>query len=175
MQMFCRQVWPLLRERRPKLKLQIVGANPSKNILMLGELPGVTETGSVPDVRPFVVCSALTVAPLNIARGTQNKILESLSMGIPVVSSPEAAKGIDAIPGQHLLVAASPEEYRDAILALLSNPGERERLSNAGRRRILTNHDWANSMHVFDSLLERCLALAGQKTRVGGGPVSVGG
>ena len=71
---FCANTWPLLRQRRPALRLLIVGADPTAAVLRLGDLPGVTVTGSVPDVRPYVRQSAVMVAPLNIARGTQNKI-----------------------------------------------------------------------------------------------------
>ncbi len=78
---FCAEVWPLLRQKRPAMKLLIVGADPSPAMRRLGDLPGVTVTGSVPDVRPFIRKSALMVAPLAIARGTQNKILEAMAMG----------------------------------------------------------------------------------------------
>jgi glycosyltransferase involved in cell wall biosynthesis len=74
-----------------------VGADPSPAVKRLGEIQGVTVTGSVPDVRPFVRRSAVTVAPLNIARGTQNKILEAMAMGVPVVTSRVAAGGVDAV------------------------------------------------------------------------------
>src|SRR5262245_14442201 len=67
---FCARTWPLLREKRPGIRLEIVGADPSPAVRKLGELPGVTVTGSVPDVRPYLRRAALTVAPLNIARGT---------------------------------------------------------------------------------------------------------
>jgi len=159
---FCRHVWPLLRDRRPELKLQIVGADPAKHIKALADLPGVTVTGSVPDVRPFVTASVLTVAPLSIARGTQNKILESMAMGVPVVSSREAAGGVDALPDRHFLVADSPRQYRDAILRLLENPAERARLAGAGRDRIISHHDWSHSMEMFDQLVKQCMSLAGR-------------
>ena len=167
MHYFCEHVWPLLRDRRPGIKLQIVGANPAKHILALGNLPGVTVTGSVPDVRPFVHASVLTVAPLSIARGTQNKILESMAMGVPVVCSREASGGVDASPGHHLLVANRPDEYRDAILSLIENPDERDRLARDGRERVLSHHDWGRSMEKFDQLVERCLSVAADR-----GPVA---
>ena len=93
---FCRDTLPVLRQRRPALKLMIVGADPSPQMRRLGEIEGVTVTGSVPDVRPFVRRAALTIAPLTIARGTQNKVLESMAMGVPVVASRAAAGGVDA-------------------------------------------------------------------------------
>jgi sugar transferase (PEP-CTERM/EpsH1 system associated) len=104
----AQQVWPLLQAARPAMKLLIVGADPSPEMRALGELPGVTVTGSVPDVRPYIRGSALMVAPLAIARGTQNKILEAMAMGVPVVTSSPAAGGVDAEAEQHLLVADSP-------------------------------------------------------------------
>ena len=112
----------------------------------LAELPGVTVTGSVPDVRPYLHRSALMVAPLNIARGTQNKILEAMAIGVPVVTSRVAAGGVDAADREHFLVASSPEEYAAAILRILDDPAERQRLSRAGRARMLSHHAWDKSM-----------------------------
>lgn len=154
---FCANVLPVIRARRPGVKLTIIGANPTPEIRKLGEIEGVTVTGSVPDVRPYVLKSAVNVAPLNIARGTQNKILESLAMGVPVVSSVKAAGGIDAIPGEHFLTASEPQEYASSILRLLEDPVERERLSLAGRMRMLTHHNWSMSMQRLDSIIEACL------------------
>lgn len=156
---FCQRVLPLLRERRPKVKFEIVGANPSAEIGRLADIPGVTVTGQVPDVRPWLARAALTVAPLNIARGTQNKILEAMAAGIPVVTTPLAAGGVDAEPDTHLLVAHTPEEQARAVLRILENPSERARLSSAGRARMLTHHNWGASMKRFDDLVERTLGL----------------
>lgn len=154
---FCEQTWPLLRDRRPNMKLLIVGADPIPAVLKLGELPGVTVTGSVPDVRPYILRSAAMVAPLNIARGTQNKILEAMAMGVPVISSSIAAGGVDAKSEEHFLVADTPAEYADAILRLVEQPAERERLSRAGRERMLSHHAWPRSMERLDGIIERCL------------------
>ena len=164
MQRFCRQVWPGLRQRRPAMKLLIVGADPSPEIIRLGELPGVTVTGSVPDVRPWVRRSALMVAPLAIARGTQNKILEAMAIGVPVVTSRIAAGGVDAEPERHLLVADTAAEVTQAILRITENTAERERLALAGRGRMLSHHAWPRSMARLDGLIERCLAGFGATT-----------
>jgi len=114
----------------------------------------------VPDVRPYAQRAALTIAPLAIARGTQNKILESLALGVPVVTSRCAAGGVDAVPGEHLLVADTPDEMRDAVLSLLENPALRERFARAGRERVLSHHSWAHSLRTFDGLIHQCLAAA---------------
>ena len=155
---FCRDVLPALRARRPATRLAIVGANPSPAIAKLGELAGVTVTGTVPAVQPYLQRAAVMVAPLTIARGTQNKILEGMAAGVPVVASRLAAGGVDAVAPDHLLAATTPAEYVDALTRVLDNPGERERLARAGRARVLTHHDWAHSMRRLDGIVERCLA-----------------
>lgn len=152
---FCRDVLPLLRAKRPGVRFAIVGADPPAHIRALGDLPGVTVTGSVPDVRPHVRRAALTVAPLSIARGTQNKILESMAMGVPVVCSPEASGGVDAVAGEHLRVAAELAEWVAAIDGLLGDPAVRQRLSAAGRERVLSHHSWAASMRRLDGIVEK--------------------
>jgi sugar transferase (PEP-CTERM/EpsH1 system associated) len=153
---FCRDVWPLLKSRRPAMKMSIVGADPTPTMRALGELPGITVTGSVPDVRPHVRASALMVAPLGIARGTQNKILEAMAMGVPVVTSRLAAGGVDAEPNSHFLVADSPEEVAQAVFRIIENRTERDRLAVAGRDRMLSHHAWPRSMQRLDAIIENC-------------------
>lgn len=162
---FCTNTLPLIKEKRPDLKLFIVGASPSGEIRRLGTIPGVFVTGSVPDVRPYVWKCAVNVAPLNIARGTQNKILESLAMGVPTIASTQAATGIDAVPGEHFVTASSPQEYADAVLRLLSDSGERQRYSEAGRARMLSNHGWEGSMKKLDKIIDDCMASSGKGNR----------
>ena len=157
---FCTEVWPLLRRARPALRLQIVGAAPTAPVLALARLDGVTVTGSVPDVRPFVQNSALTITPLKIARGTQNKILESMAMEVPVISSRVAASGVDAVAGEHLLATDGAAETCDAILRVLGDPAERARLAKAGRARVLSHHAWPNAMKRLDGIIERCVRRA---------------
>lgn len=164
---FCNEVLPLVRARRPDLRLVIVGARPSRRVRALAEQPGVTVTGSVVDIRPYAQHAALTVAPLNIARGTQNKILESLAMGVPVVCSPLAARGIDAVAGEHLLLASNPTEYTEAVLRVIESPQERQRLASAGRQRMLSHHNWETSMQRLDRMVEACVAASNHHLTAG--------
>ncbi len=154
---FCAHVFPLLRKKYPMLKLSIIGSNPTKKILALESIQGIEVTGRVDDVRPYVQQSALSVVPLTIARGTQNKILESMAMGVPVVCSKIAARGIDAIAGEHVLVASSPEEYVACISRLLDQQEERQRFANAGRARMLSHHSWDYAMREMDTNIIRCV------------------
>ncbi len=153
---FCATTWPMIRERRPAAKLLIVGADPSPAVRRLGERPGVEVTGSVADVRPYVRRTALMVAPLNIARGTQNKILEAMAMGVPVVTSDIAAGGVDAVAGEHLMVARTHAECAEAVSTLMGDRALRARLAAAGRARMLSHHAWPKSMQRLDAIIERC-------------------
>jgi hypothetical protein len=164
MQRFCDEVWPLLKQQRPGMKLLIVGADPSPAMRALGERPGVTVTGSVPDVRPYIRGSALMVAPLAIARGTQNKILEAMAMGVPVVTSSAAAGGVDAEAGKHLLVADSAAQIADAVLRITGSADERARLAHSGRERMLSHHAWPSSMRRLDGIIEGCVKTFAQQS-----------
>lgn len=154
---FCANVLPRIQARRARAKLLIVGADPSPAVRKLGDTPGVTVTGSVPDVRPYLKRSAVMVAPLNIARGTQNKILEAMAAGVPVVSSGIAAGGVDAVPQEHFLVANTHGEHAAAVLRILEDQHERTRLALAGRSRVLSHHDWSLSMQRLEGIIERCV------------------
>ena len=165
---FCAKVFPRIRARRPKATLRIIGADPSPAVRKLGDIPGVTVTGSVPDVRPYLNRAAVMVAPLNIARGTQNKILEAMASGVPVVTSRVAAGGVDAIAGEHFLVADAAEEHAAAVLRILEDRDERQRLAAAGRERMLSHHDWGRSMERLDRIIERCLHRFGDRAASSG-------
>lgn len=151
---FCADVLPLIQSRRPGTRLTIVGAEPSSEIRKLHEKEGVTVTGTVPDVRDYVRRAALSVAPLSIARGTQNKILESMAMGVPVVCSDIAAGGVDANGEEHILTASTSAEFSSQVIRLLESPEERARLAIAARSRVLSNHNWSSSMQKLDGIIQ---------------------
>ena len=110
-------------------------------------------TGHVTDIRSYLRDAAVSIAPLKIARGTQNKILESMAMGIPVVATPEAAKSVSAIPGRDLIVAEDTEAFANHVVNLLGNSDLRRNLSRAARRQVENAHLWPNSMAILDNLL----------------------
>jgi sugar transferase (PEP-CTERM/EpsH1 system associated) len=155
---FCDNVFPEIRNKRPTARFQVVGAEPSREIRSLADRPGVQVTGTVQDVRTYVSRSALTVAPLSIARGTQNKILESMAMGVPVVCSDLAAGGVDAQAGEHLVTADDVSSYVEAVLKMMDDRGHRDKVAAAGRSRVLSHHHWQNSMRRLDTIIERLLA-----------------
>ena len=112
-------------------------------------------TGHVADVRSYLKAAAISVAPLRIARGTQNKILESMAAGIPVVASPQAAKGINAVSDRDFLVASEPAAFAQRVVDTLQNNKLRRDLSTAGQAQIERAHLWSTSMQALDDLLEK--------------------
>lgn len=152
---FVTEIFPLIRQSVPHARFRIVGSNPSQAIRQLAKLPGIEVTGHVADVRPYLMDAAVAVAPLRIARGTQNKILQFLAMGVPVVTTREAAKGVDAKLSGALLVADGCDTFAQQVLRLLRDSNLREALSAAGRQILATVHSWPDSMKTLDNLLER--------------------
>jgi len=156
---FCRNIFPVLQEKYPDVTFTVIGAEPPGNIMALNGVSGVTVTGTVDDIRPYVRKSALMVTPLEIARGTQNKILEGMAMGVPIVSSRTSARGVDAVAGEHILTATTPDEYITHISSIFDDEGERSRLAKAGRARVISHHNWPRAMALFTDCIERCLAI----------------
>lgn len=150
---FCNRIYPLIRRQVPEAQLRIVGSNPIARVRALARIPGVTVTGHVPDVRPHVADAAVAVIPLRLGRGTQNKMLEAMAIGIPVVATSVAAKGVQAVPGRDFLVGDSPEEFAAGVASLLRDPGLRRSLAQAARRQIETTHSWPLSMKIVDRVL----------------------
>lgn len=158
---FCHAILPRIRREIPEATITIVGSNPVPRIKELAELPGITVTGEVPDVRPFVAKAAVSVVPLRLASGIQNKVLESMAMKIPVVTSSKAAEGIDAIPGEHFLVDDSVEGFSSKVLSVMKDSKLRWRLAEAGRQRVEARHSWTACLQGLDQLIEQGSQLAG--------------
>ncbi|AUW58492.1 glycosyl transferase family 1 [Sphingobium sp. SCG-1] len=150
---FARESMPAIRSIRPETRFAIVGRAPSKSVQALANLPGVLVTGGVADVRGWLAAADVVVAPLRIARGIQNKVLEAMAMGRPVVASAEAAEGIDAGDGAHLLVARIPAQEAGMVLSLLGDPYQAAALGRAARQRMVDRYDWDHTLAVLPDLV----------------------
>jgi polysaccharide biosynthesis protein PslH len=138
---FVREVWPLVRERRPELRLVIVGAQPPKAILDLRE-KGITVTGTVDDVRPYYRGALVSVVPLRVGGGTRLKVLEAMAAGTPVISTTLGAEGLATENGKNILIADSPADMANAIVSLQAgSPLWRDLVTN-GRDLVRQNYDW---------------------------------
>ncbi len=137
------QLLPVIRAKHPEAEFHIVGRNPTARLLACSETPGLTIWGEVPDVKPFIVAANFVLAPLLIARGVQNKVLEAMAMTKPVVLTQEAATGIAAVDGEHWLVApADPEQMAARIEAALADPDALSELGASARQFVLDHHAW---------------------------------
>lgn len=152
---FAGEVLPLLRARFSDVRFTIVGSKPTAAVRALAELPGVRVTGFVEDTREWLATAAISVAPLRIARGIQNKVLEALAMGLPVVGTTSATQGIEGVDGRDFLVADSAQEQAAAIARLFDAPDEARALGRRGREFVERNYDWEQVLEPLDRLLER--------------------
>ncbi|HVC54896.1 MAG TPA: TIGR03087 family PEP-CTERM/XrtA system glycosyltransferase [Stellaceae bacterium] len=155
---FARQVMPLLAGRQPEVQFHIVGARPSRAVRRLAHLPHVHVTGRVPDVRPFIAHADAVVAPLRVARGIQNKVLEAMAMARPVVATPEAFAGLRARPGRDLLVCATPGEMARRLLDIIE--GRYAGLGAAARAVVQHDYSWCQTLQRLDGFLAPPLCSA---------------
>lgn len=152
---FLHKIYALIREREPDVTLTITGRTDGVPWPPF-PLPGpVRLTGWVEDVRPWIASSWTTIVPLRQGSGTRLKILESLALGTPVVSTHKGAEGLAVADGQHLLLADSPEAFANAVLRLLHEPVLRQRLVEQGRTLVREHYDWQVVMPNFLELVER--------------------
>ena len=147
---FAREILPALRARRPAVRLHIVGRNPVPEVKALAAEPGVAVTGTVPDVRPFLRHAGVVVAPLRLARGIQNKILEAMAMARPVVAAASCVEAMRAEPGRDLLAATEPAQYIAAVERLLDQPALAAELGAAARACVQRHYSWAAHLALLD-------------------------
>ncbi len=152
---FVREILPRLRARFPAARLSIVGSRPTPEVLALGREPGVTVTGFVEDPREWLARASVSVAPLRIARGIQNKVLEALAMGLPVVGTTSATQGVEGEIGRDFLLANSVDEQVAAIARLLDEPLFARKLGAQGRAFVESRYDWDVALRPLDELLAR--------------------
>ncbi|WDI32012.1 TIGR03087 family PEP-CTERM/XrtA system glycosyltransferase [Hyphococcus flavus] len=150
---FLEEVWPLVRSEKPDANFAIVGSNPVKKIRDHHGQNGIIVTGRVDDIRPYLAGAKIAVAPLRVARGVQNKVLEAMAMAKPVVASIEAMTGIGA-PKEAAIAASSSQEIADSILALIDDECRREQLGNNARNFVKETFGWAASYAQLDRTLE---------------------
>ncbi len=150
---FVEHVWPLVRARAPSATFYIVGSKPGPAVQKLAEVPGVIVTGRVPDVRPYLAAAAAVVAPLRLARGIQNKVLEAMAMARPVVATPAAFEGIDATPGVHLFVEEAPVAQADLIASLFLDSDFGHGMGRRARARMAERYGWEACLAVLDPWL----------------------
>ena len=149
---FATELLPRIRQTVPDACFWIVGMNPAPAVQALaGE--GVAVTGTVPDVRPYIAHADVVVAPLRIARGIQNKVLEAMAMARPVVVSADSATGLAARPGQDFEIARDGDDTVRHVLALLADSARRSTMGAAARACVVEHYSWQAHLAQLDALL----------------------
>ena len=154
---FAETILPIIRRTQPDAQFHIVGSSPAPAVTKLAA-PGIIVTGRVPDVRPYVAHATACVAPMRIARGIQNKVLEAMAMARPVVVTPDALEGIAAAPGHEVILADSAEAFAAGCLYAAGPDGEA--IGAAARARVLADYVWAERLRGFYPLLVPIRAAA---------------
>ncbi|WP_028845824.1 TIGR03087 family PEP-CTERM/XrtA system glycosyltransferase [Thermodesulfatator atlanticus] len=149
---FVEKCWPLIRQRISQASFFIVGKDPLPEVKDLAKVPGVEITGFVPDTRDYLALADVCVAPLRLARGIQNKVLEAMAMAKATVVTPQAAEGIK-YTDEELLVASSPEDFAEKVIFLLKNPEVSRKIGKMARKRIEKEYSWEKKLEKLKSLL----------------------
>ncbi len=150
---FVQRVFGRLREQIGDVRLMIIGRHPTARVEALDSHAGVDVVGSVPDVRVYLRRAAVVVAPLQMARGVQNKVLEAMACGRVVVCSPQAAEGIHAHDGQHLLVADQPGHWASQLQIALTDARLRQEVGAAARHHVVEHYSWGRRLQPIIELL----------------------
>ena len=158
---FARAVLPSIILERPRARFYIVGMRPTTPVRALGRHSRVVVTGRVSDVRPYLQHARVVVAPLRIARGMQNKVLEAMAMARPVVLSPGAAVGLSATNGVEMEVAEDAFEFSRKTIALM-DPTRGAKVGMAARARMINHYDWPVNLAPFATLLQGAVAMVGE-------------
>ena len=150
---FATEILPMIRRTVPAAQFYIVGNGPNAEVQRLASIEGVFVTGRVPDVRPYVAHATAGVAPMRIARGIQNKVLEAMAMARPAIVTADALEGIDARPEDELLLADTADAFAAAAHRLAADVTEGRRIGDAARRRVVADFSWEGRLQGFDRLL----------------------
>ena len=148
---FTRRMLPLVRDTVPGARFAIVGRKPDPRVAALATLPGVTVTGEVPDVRGWLAAASVVVAPLQLARGVQNKVLEAMAMARPVVASLAAAEGIDH--DGTIRVGAEAPAFAAHVVDLIQNSDAADALGKAARARVIARYGWDARLAALDPIM----------------------
>ncbi len=149
----AKEVWPDVRRAVPNATLQIVGRDPNKTIRQLRHIDGIQVIGPVKDIREYLGNATLAVAPLQIARGIQNKVLEAMAMQKPVIATPQAVQGIGAKNGKHFYTANTPSDWIMRLASILQNPKQSQHISKSARQFVESNRQWNHCLQPLTQTL----------------------
>jgi glycosyltransferase involved in cell wall biosynthesis len=153
---FTAEIWPYVKRQLPNTHFYVVGGNPSKKVRILSEKDrNIIVTGYVPDVRLYLKMADVFVAPLRIARGVQNKVLDAMASGVPVVARPEAVQGINTNdrPEKPIFVEENNMRFASSVIKLIKIPHKRQVVINASEKFVKQHHNWQGNLAKLEEIL----------------------
>lgn len=153
------QIMPLIWQQLPEATLTIVGSKPPKAIQLLARDPRVEVTGYVHDMRPYIRRAEVMLSPMVYSVGIQNKVLEAMALGTPVVVAAQAAEALEAHPGRDILVANTAQEFAHETLRLMRDAELHTTLSQSGRRYVEEQHNWRVVTDRLIGIYQRASAM----------------
>jgi glycosyltransferase involved in cell wall biosynthesis len=151
---FHKEIFPLIHGEIPSAKFVIAGMAPTPHVRALGD-DSTLVTGFVPDIRPYLAKASVCVAPLRLAKGVQNKILEAMAMGVPVVATSAANRGIDAGDQQEIIIADDPKAFAAATVRLLRENNLRESIAANAKRFVAQKFCWEKNLRELDKVIDQ--------------------
>ena len=150
---FVKDIFPLICKEIPEAEFFIVGQKPTRRVKELSKVTSVNVTGWVPDTHEYMRDSAVFVAPIRIARGVQNKVLEAMAAGLPVVATSAAADGLEAVERRDYLLGDSPDRFAEQVVLLLRDSGLRKQLAHNAIEYVRRMHDWTSNLEEMENIL----------------------
>lgn len=155
-------IMPIVWARCPDARVYIVGKDPSREIQALAQNPAIIVTGTVSDIRPYLHRATIAVTPITYGAGIQNKVLEAMACGTPVVSTPQAVSALRVVPGRDVLVAQEPIAFAEAVLDLLRDPERQHKIGAAGRAYVEAHHKWPEIAVQLEGVYLNAVSAAGK-------------
>jgi sugar transferase (PEP-CTERM/EpsH1 system associated) len=166
---FCADIFPLVKQSVPEARFYIVGRNPTDHVRRLAKRGNVVVSGTVPDVRPYLEQASVAVAPFRVARGVQNKVLEAMAMGLPVVGTAEVFKGIAATERDGIRIANEPDAFARHVIMFLRDNAQRSQAGRQARRYVERHHRWDEQGAKLEKVLQEVVGRANPPSAKMGG------
>ena len=153
----AKDILPLIHRTHPHVRLDLVGRRPAREVLELGDLPGVHVSGEVASLAPWMDAASVYACSMVSGTGIKNKLLEAFAYGVPCVVTPVALQGINASHGREVMVGATPEEFAEQVISLLEDPGSASAIGDAGRELVRRDHGWSAIATAYGKVYEAAI------------------